>query len=318
MQWHPIFAHLLRPLVQDHFLVETGMPVGEAPRLADIVLLLRRTSDQPLPFRGCWRFLTTWNVFEFKGPTVDPRLRDLDLLVELGLGIDRRLNEERVREQRGLLPEREVSFWYLAHHLGRRFLAEARRKLGAVAVAAEGVWRCEVLQRVLYLVSIDRVPVEPDSVPMHLLNRESDEMGLAVGRVVVDQPGFWDLYGSWLMWNHPNLLQEIQRMARAKGIEPTLDLKPLVDLVGYQQVIDQMGGIPKLIQEVGAAKVIQEMGLDKVVEQLEPKQVLDLFSTNPAKRKELEEWFASRPHQPRQESPSQPKQAEGSGPGQAE
>jgi hypothetical protein len=58
-------------------------------------VLLRRTSPRTLPFRGLWKDLTTWNVLEFKGPTVSPRLRDLERLVELGLGIDRRLNEER-------------------------------------------------------------------------------------------------------------------------------------------------------------------------------------------------------------------------------
>ena len=88
MQWHPIFAQLLRPLLHDYYEVQTDVPVGDAPREADIVLL-RRTSKVPLPFHGLWQHLTTWNVLEFKGPTVDPRLRDLDLLVELGLGIDR-------------------------------------------------------------------------------------------------------------------------------------------------------------------------------------------------------------------------------------
>ena len=34
------------------------------------LLLVRRTSEQPLPYQGIWRHLTTWNVVEFKGPTV--------------------------------------------------------------------------------------------------------------------------------------------------------------------------------------------------------------------------------------------------------
>lgn len=113
MQWHPIFAALLRPLVQDFYDVQTGLPVGDAPREADIVLL-RRTTRKAIPFRFLWRHLTPWNVLEFKGPTVGPRLRDLDFLVELGLGIDRRLNEERVLQEHPLMPARSVSFWYLA------------------------------------------------------------------------------------------------------------------------------------------------------------------------------------------------------------
>src|SRR5437879_4899721 len=101
-QWHPIFAGLLRPLLQDYYDVQTSVPVGDGPREADI-LLLRRTSDAPSPFRGLWRHLTTWNIVEFKGPTVSARVRDIDWLVEVGLGIDRRLNEQQQREGLSLL-----------------------------------------------------------------------------------------------------------------------------------------------------------------------------------------------------------------------
>jgi hypothetical protein len=117
-QWHPLFAKLLRPLVEGHYEVQTNVPVGDAPRAADI-LLLRRTSAAAAPFQGLWRWLTTWNVVEFKGPTVSARVADLDLLVELGLGIDRRLNEERVRQRQQPVPRAEISFWYLANHLLR-------------------------------------------------------------------------------------------------------------------------------------------------------------------------------------------------------
>jgi hypothetical protein len=65
-QWHPIFAELLRPMLQDYYEVQTNVPVGDAPREADI-LLVRRTSNQPTPFHGLWRHLKTWNVLEFKG-----------------------------------------------------------------------------------------------------------------------------------------------------------------------------------------------------------------------------------------------------------
>jgi hypothetical protein len=97
MQWHPLFAELLRPLVKGSFEVQTNVPVGDAPRSADLVLL-RRTSSAAPAFQGLWRWLTAWNVLEFKGPTVSPRLGDLDLLIELGLGIHRRLNDERRKQ----------------------------------------------------------------------------------------------------------------------------------------------------------------------------------------------------------------------------
>jgi hypothetical protein len=107
--WHPLFAQLLRPVLEGYYEVQTNVPVGDAPREADLVLL-RRTSTGSLPFCGLWKALTTWNVLEFKGPTVSPRLRDLDRMVELGLGIDRRLNDERRKQRQPPLAPQEVSF----------------------------------------------------------------------------------------------------------------------------------------------------------------------------------------------------------------
>src|SRR5205807_8693718 len=128
-QWHPVFAQLLRPAVERYYEVQTTLPVGDAPREADFVLL-RRTAQATPPFRGLWRHLTTWNILEFKGPTVSPRRGHIESLIELGLGIDRQLRARRTAlSPRRLAPE-EVSFWYLANHLGRRFLRAAERLLG--------------------------------------------------------------------------------------------------------------------------------------------------------------------------------------------
>ena len=58
-QWHPLFAELLRPMLQDYYDVQINVPVGDLPRESDI-LLLRRTSAGLTPFRGLWRNLTRW------------------------------------------------------------------------------------------------------------------------------------------------------------------------------------------------------------------------------------------------------------------
>jgi hypothetical protein len=163
-QWHPLFAQLLRPLVEEYYEVQTNVAVGDVPRQADLVLL-RRTSTRALPFRGLWKDLTTWNMLEFKGPTVSPRQTDLDLLVELGLGIHRRLNEERAKQAEAPVTADEVSFWYLTNRLGKRFLDFARTHLGPVEQRGQGVWRCLVLGRLVYLVSGSDLPVERDSLP---------------------------------------------------------------------------------------------------------------------------------------------------------
>src|SRR5579883_2972339 len=113
-QWHPIFAQLLRPAVEAYYEVRTTVPVGDAPREADFVLL-RRTARTAPPFRGLWRYLTTWNILEFKGQTISPRSEDVELLVELGLGIDRRLRADSAQQGQHRLRPEEVSFWYLAN-----------------------------------------------------------------------------------------------------------------------------------------------------------------------------------------------------------
>jgi len=148
-QWHPIFAELLRPSVAAYYDVETTFPVGDAPRLADFVLL-RRTARATPPFHGLWQHLTVWNILEFKGPSASPRRGDVELLIELGLGIERRLSRDR---RRGRVVPEAVSFWYLANHLGRRFLAEVERKLGLLELIGPGLWRCRLLGRLLFWVS---------------------------------------------------------------------------------------------------------------------------------------------------------------------
>lgn len=155
MQWHPFFAHVLRPLLQEYYDVQTDVPVGDLPREADIVLV-RRTA--PAPFVGIWQHLTLWNILEFKGPTDTPALRDLDLLLEVGLGIDRRLNDEQRRQGQAIVERNEVSWWYLANHVGARFRAEAEQLLGGLAEQGPGLWRGCAFGRPLWIVSRDALP----------------------------------------------------------------------------------------------------------------------------------------------------------------
>src|SRR5437764_471754 len=70
VQWHPLFAQLLRPLLESHYEVRTNMPVGDLPREADVVLL-RRATVGALPYTGLWRWLSPWNVLEFKMKSKD-------------------------------------------------------------------------------------------------------------------------------------------------------------------------------------------------------------------------------------------------------
>lgn len=260
-QWHPIFAHLLRPLVEAHYEVRTGVPVGDAPREADIVLL-RRTSTGVLPFTGLWRWLTAWNILEFKGPTVSARVEDLDALMELGLGIHRHLNEECAKQRQPRVERPEVSFWYLTNHLGRRFLRDAQDLLGPLESVGAGVWRASQLHRALVLVSGRAVPVDRDSLAVHVLAVEPEEQKRVLAQVLKQNIDLWPTYAGWVAGAYPALAKEIADMGRTKSKKFVFDFRPFLQEMGWKEIIRQME----------LKSLIDEIGVDKFLEELTPEQ----------------------------------------------
>jgi hypothetical protein len=291
-QWHPIFAQLLRPAVGGYYEMQTSVPVGDAPREADFVLL-RRTSVGPPPFRGLWQHLTYWNILEFKGPTVFPRRGDVDRLIELGLGIDRQLRSRRPGP-RGNAPLRaEVSFWYLANRLGRRWLRDAEEARGGVEALGPGLWRSRVLGHLVCLVSSINLPVDEDSLPLHLVGREPLDMERQVARLVVERPDLQQRYGGWAATLHPAAWKEVEAMAKTAGKALQIDLRPAIESLGLDRVLDQVG-IDRVIDEVGIDRVIERVGLDRVIAEVGDKELVKqmgldriLASLSPAERREL-------------------------------
>jgi hypothetical protein len=299
--WHPLFAQLLRPVLEGYYEMHTNVPVGDAPREADLVLL-RRTFPGVLPFRGLWKELTTWNVLEFKGEIVSPRLSDLERLAELGLGIDRRLNEERRKRRQRPSAPREVSLWYLTNRLGKRFLRAARHRLGQLEAHSPGVWRCTILQRLIFLVSTVALPVDEDSLPLHVIGKEPPKIEKAVADLVVAQPGLWQQYGSVFATLHPRVWEEVRFMAGTAGKKFQFDFRPAIKHLGLNYVIEQVGvkpiieeiGIKRAVEEMGLKRVVNEVGLKRVIEGVGPKRVLDelgmdalLTHLTPSQRQEL-------------------------------
>ncbi len=282
-QWHPIFAKLLRPAVEAYYEMETTFPVGDAPREADFVLL-RRTTTTPPPFRGLWRNLTPWNVLEFKGPTVSPRRGHIESLIELGLGIDRRLRARpAVPGQRRPAAE-DVSFWYLVNHLGRRFLREAKRLLGELEEVGPGLWRSRVLGRLVFLVSSIDLPVEVDSLPLHIVGQEPLATELAVAQLVVGQPELQQLYGGWMASLHAAAWKEIEAMARRTGKGLNIDMEAAIDAMGLDRIIEQVGA-QRVIEEIGTKRVIEEIGAKRLIEAVGLDALL--ASLTAAERREL-------------------------------
>jgi hypothetical protein len=279
-QWHPVFALLLRPAVESYYEVQTTMPVGDAPREADFVLL-RRTGQATPPFRGLWRHLTAWNILEFKGPTVSARRGDVDLLVELGLGVDRRLRAQRGPTERRHIPPEEVSFWYLANRLGRRFLRGAEGSLGPLEQLGPGLWRCRLLRRLVFLVSSVDLPVEEDSLPLHIVGQEPLATELQVAQLVLQHPELQQRYSGWVAVLHQTAWKEAEAMGRATKKDP-IDFRPTIEWLGLERVIEQAGidrvieqvGIERVIEQVGIGRVIDQVGIGRVVEHMGEKAVI--------------------------------------------
>jgi hypothetical protein len=275
-QWHNAFAFLLRPIVEQYFEISTNVPVGELPREADVVLVHRKERGFSL-LDGIWRRLTAWNILEYKGPTVSPRSGDIDLLAELGLGIHRRLNEENKKNKKTLAPASEVSFWFLAHHLGRGFYdILVRRGLGRVEILEPGVWQCWMLKHPMFLVSSSKLPVAPGNLPLHMLGIGSEAKKSEVMRVLNENRELKQRYNEMWASLHPEQLQEFIEMARTSKKGVTFHLMPLVELIGWKETIHQLGS-DRLIDELFADDAKRKRALNRLVGHLSATEKRELI-----------------------------------------
>jgi hypothetical protein len=264
-QWHPIFDHLLRKTLQDYYEVQTNVPVGDLPREADIVLVRRASARKP-PFRTLWKNLSRWNVLEFKGRSESARVADVDLLVEVGLGIHRRLQEH---EPNVKIVRSEVSFWYLANYLGKRFLRDVIELTGELETAGPGLWRGRILGRPLWLVSNREVPIDEESAPVSVVSDQSVERAFALATVVASSDVLWQTYGPLLGVLFPHQRKEFEDMAtrqRRQKAEWAFITRNAID-----------GASPKeLVKAEAAQAIIDKIGLDGLLAALTPEQRREL------------------------------------------
>jgi len=124
-------------------------------------------------------------------------------------------------------------------------------------------------------------------VPLHLVCREPDQVKLQLTQVVLQQPGWWQRFGSFLLLFHPHLKQEIERMAQLSGVEAEDDLRPLFQAMGPTeavrliiQAIGPLETVKQVIQVVGAPEVVklvvQAVGLEELLANLTPEQRAEL------------------------------------------
>jgi hypothetical protein len=143
------------------------------------------------------------------------------------------------------------------------------------------------------LVSRIDLPVEVDSLPLHVVGREPLATERQVARLVLEEPGLQRLYGGWLASLHPTAWREIEAMARAMGKRLKFDIRPAIESLGLDEVIEQVG-IERVIEQVGLDRVIEQVGLDRVIGQVGEKELIKrigldrlIANLSPRERREL-------------------------------
>jgi hypothetical protein len=272
-QWHPLFAYLLRLLFDQFYEVETEVPVSDLPRRGDL-LIVRRQAQEAAPFRGLWSHLTDWNVVEFKGPSDDPEEDDLELLVHVGTGLTYRFNEERAKRGEKRLTNRQVSFWYLAPRLGETFLGHARTRT-FLDYETNGLWRGLVWGHPVWMLSYLDAPVEEDTIPLHLLDRDPPR---ELGELVVQTEQLLRRFAPWLRALQPQLWEEIRHMAGTATDRPLIDWEAVGKIVDLGEVIRVLPP-ERIIQELGIERAVEIIGLEKVIEASGAEKLLEQLLT---------------------------------------
>jgi hypothetical protein len=143
------------------------------------------------------------------------------------------------------------------------------------------------------LVSTVALPVDEDSLPLHVIGKEPPEIEKAVANLVVTQPVLWQQYGSVFATLHPRIWEEVRLMARTSGKKFQFDFRPAIKHLGLNYVIEQVG-IKPIIDEIGIKRVIEEVGPKRVLDEIGEEQILDqlgldwfLAHLTPSQRQEL-------------------------------
>lgn len=132
-----------------------------------------------------------------------------------------------------------------------------------------------VLGRRVFLVSSIDLPIEADSLPLHVVGHEPFATEQAVAQLVAERRDLQPLYGGWLASLHPEAWKEIEAMVRRTGKGLDFNLEAAIDAMGVDRIIKTVG-LKRVIELLGPERVVDEIGLDQFLARL-----------SPAKRREL-------------------------------
>ena len=96
-----------------------------------------------------------------------------------------------------------------------------------------------------------------------------------VAQLVLEQPALQERYAGWLASLHPTAWKEVEAMARTarKGLK--IDLRPAIETLGLDFVIEQIGR-DRLIEALGEKDVIKHIGLERILANLSPAERREL------------------------------------------
>src|SRR5205823_13279570 len=119
----------------------------------------------------------------------------------------------------------------------------------------------------VFWVSSSDLPVEEDSLPLHVVGIEPPAVERQVAEFVVGQPKLLARYGGWLAGLHPEVWKEVEAMARTAKRELKIDLRPAIESLGIRRVLEQVGvdRVIEALREVGADRVIEALGEKEVM-----------------------------------------------------
>jgi hypothetical protein len=124
------------------------------------------------------------------------------------------------------------------------------------------------------------VPLDRESLPVHLVSQEKVADEKQVAQWIVEQPEWLKVYSPWLAAFNPDIWQEVLNVARNRGVKtPIPDLTPLIEYMGVKGILKQMGW-KRFIDEGGIELLIAEAGTKKGIKEL-------LAKLSPEQREEL-------------------------------
>jgi hypothetical protein len=191
-----------------------------------------------------------------------------------------------------------ISFWYLASRLGRRFLQAAADGLQDWGLLGPGVWHGRVLGHPVFLVSTVDLPVDEESLPLHVLAAEPPAREREVGQFLTATEERVAAYGGVFSVFHQATWREVETMAQRSRRTFAIDLRPMIETLGLEEVIRQMGK-ENVIRQIGEQEVIRQIGKEKVLREIGPKEVMEQLDVQTiwdnlpaAKRRQLKRLVA--------------------------